>query len=445
MKINNNFLCRASVPQNILWLEWSTNRLCKGNNCPAYFKFSGLLDVDKFKKAVSVAIDKYQIFRSLFCEKNGELYQVTFEPIKDALEIIDATTLKHTELNILINSKLYPAFHLYDTPLHSLNLITVSENEFIFIAVFHHIIIDGTSAKIFFKEIENNYNKKICTENPSNQNDKVPGTSDWKIYEDKLKKDKMESSMLYWKAFLSGYSKCVKFVCNDTCDNPYNNGHFEYGIMQANIIRPVLEFCRYAGFTLFECLFVSFYVLMYKHSYQEDITITYPLNIRPYHLSGLIGYYTVLQPMRVKLSLQSPINDVFKQIREGAMDRIENLPYVYCVVNDPINFPLPYEFNVTFGKTNDISLKLCSLSTETIIPSLKNPNEITYLYDNVFNKIEFLYDVINDNVIYKMESFNNSQFTQTFLQKLLIDYQKILISIIADPKQKIGTLMHLNF
>ncbi|WP_166288036.1 condensation domain-containing protein [Photorhabdus stackebrandtii] len=163
-------LLPLSLPQNRLWLLSQLENDTVHYHIPLVYKLIGNLHIDLFEKALNYIINRHESLRSIFVLKDNQpwvplLDANTFFPliISDLRQVVD----KQSEVTNILNKTIHTPFNLSHDLLICTHLIYLDKNEYIFILNQHHIITDGWSITIFFKELSTVYNELVNHRTPA--------------------------------------------------------------------------------------------------------------------------------------------------------------------------------------------------------------------------------------------------------------------------------------
>ena len=129
-----------------------------GYNLPKIIRFDKSVDSDKLRKAIIDAIDLHSYLKMELVQKDGQILQKR----NDDLDISDFVTITKQDVEVSINdiNEFIRPFSLYDGFLFRFNIIE-TPSEVVLLNDFHHLILDGTSANLFFRDITLFYDGKI--------------------------------------------------------------------------------------------------------------------------------------------------------------------------------------------------------------------------------------------------------------------------------------------
>jgi len=199
---------RLSFAQERLWF---LDQLMPGSpvfNVPMAVRLSRAINIDTLQKAVTEIVRRHEALRTTFITRDGEPAPVISHNCNTTIEVIDLTMLdaaaRETESRRLIEAEARLPFDLSHGPLIRTKLIRISEPESIFLVTMHHIVSDGLSLLLFFKELSTLYDAfaggttSPLVELPVQYGDYALWQRDW------LRDELIERQLSYWKTQLAG-------------------------------------------------------------------------------------------------------------------------------------------------------------------------------------------------------------------------------------------------
>jgi len=126
-------------------------------NMNTIMKMAQSFDLEIFKKTVGILLERNEIFRTGFLERNGDIRQKVFENITPPITVEHLD--KHGEQNIekLIKIELDKTFDLSNPPLIRFHLWEHTDKTWTMCIVIHHIAGDGTSVEVMFRMLRETY------------------------------------------------------------------------------------------------------------------------------------------------------------------------------------------------------------------------------------------------------------------------------------------------
>lgn len=175
---------KASRYAKSLWNEWILQPVDCKYNLGFVSQICGDLDIPRLKNALLCYINQNPLIRSSFLEENEILFQVIHPALKDPVDYYDYSGKDQSILDKLFQKLRRQSFNLDKAPLFNFSIIKAGENNFYLFLIFHHSIIDGTSALGVTEEISRYYNNKEVPL-PENVVFKTPLLDGYLEYEEK--------------------------------------------------------------------------------------------------------------------------------------------------------------------------------------------------------------------------------------------------------------------
>ncbi|HEY9301772.1 MAG TPA: condensation domain-containing protein, partial [Phormidium sp.] len=151
------FVFPASFAQQRLWF---LDRLTPGNpiyNVSAVLRLKGVLNLSALEKTFNEIIRRHEVLRTNFVMLEGELMQIIAPSLTSNLSVTDLTHLsaitQEDKVKKLIFEQANRPFDLAKDPLFRVNLLKISEAEYILLLNFEHIVVDGWSIGVLIREL----------------------------------------------------------------------------------------------------------------------------------------------------------------------------------------------------------------------------------------------------------------------------------------------------
>ena len=168
-------------------------------------------------------------------------------------------------------------------------------------------------------------------------------------------------------------------------------------------------------------------VLIYRYFGQKDMSIGYPVNIRPKGFSDALGDYVSIYPLRIQINQQ----DNFKNLlARTSTEQKEDRKNLYLGVDDIIESlgrnVSKKDFNIVCGMT-----MLCDSSL-----SMKN-TEIEVEISSGMEKrdLDLLFDLATESLECKL-SYNRNLFMKRSASRLISNYCNLVDKIILDRTEE---------
>lgn len=437
---------RASLP-----LSYAQQRLCfleqltavhTVHNLPLAWRFSGNLDVLALEQSLNEIISRHEILRTVFVLADGKFLQVIKPALDRSLAVVDLQVLPRGErepaVHNLIAEEADKPFDLACGPLIRVTLLSLAPDDFVLLLTLHHIVFDGWSVEIFWRELTTCY-KTICSGMETIPLPTLPiQYADYAIWQQqRFHRGALQEQLSYWKRQLEP----AMAVLDIPADRPRPPVQSFRGASRTLNIGNALTIalkalCREAGVTLFMVMVAAFKTLLYRYSGTTDIAVGTPVAGRTrVELETLLGFFVNTLVLRTHLEGNPSFRDLLQQVREvtvGAYDHQE-LPFEKLVE------AIRPERDLSRNPLFQVMIALQQTST----PSGAWPGLTVYQMTVDRNTTMFdLTLVLQDTeqgIVGRLE-YATDLFNDTTVARMLEHFQVLLEAVVADSNRRISDL-----
>ncbi len=427
---------------------WFLDRYEPGSplyNIPSVLRIRGNLNIEALEKSFNEIIQRHEVLRTTFSEKDGRPVQVIAPGLFVPIEKIDLSELpaeqQEAEFHRRALEEAGKSFDLSRGPLLRITLLKFSPHYFGLILVMHHIISDNWSTGLFVHEIMRLYEAQVLNKAA----DLPPLTiqyADFAVWQRKWLKGKtLQNQLDYWKEKLAGIPPLLELPL-DYPRPAYQtyNGDFKLFEIPAETTNRLRDLSREHDVTLFMTLLAAFFVLLHRYSDQDDICVGSPIaNRNRKEIENLIGFFVNTLVLRANLEGNPRFSEFLTQVKETTLGAYANqdLPFEMLVEELQPERELSYSplFQVMFVMNNAPVEKLQLPGLEFELVEIENKTAKFDLILNVTDGQEALQC--------KLE-FNTDLFKEETMERFIRHYLKILDEIVTKPEIKIGEIRLLT-
>ena len=315
-----------SFSQQRLWFLEQLKPDTPDYNIPTAFRITGNLDEKGLIACLEVIINRHESLR-MRIESNAGKPRLLIQPYLELpYRSVDLRNCVQEERrNVaerIMDDEAHIPFPITTGPLLRFLNIQLSENEYIFLLTIHHIISDGWSANIFFRELAILYDAYISGETvsldplPLQYVDYASWQRQW------LQGEVLEHELSYWKKQLIDLPQILEIPTDFSRPAVQSGkGDFITFDLTPEMTFQINEQCQKEGVTLFMYLLAAFNILLYRYSDQTDICIGTPLANRDNQdIEGIIGFFVNTIVLRTDLSQNPQFNELLSRVRTTAME-----------------------------------------------------------------------------------------------------------------------------
>lgn len=441
----NDRLFPLSYPQRMFWFLDKLEPDTPAYNLPRAFRLEGQLDIDALREAFRILLRRHDVLRTCFAELDGELYQCVSDDVGIDLVQHDLSRLpvsKHAiETLVIASEEARKPFDLERPPLFRVRLVRLSPVKHVLILVMHHIITDGWSMSILFKEIARSYGQLVGGRQP--QAPKLPlQYADFPHWQQQaLTEEVLQEDVEYWREHLRGSPALLQLPS----DRPRPAVQSHYGSIESVTIdealtRRIKQMCAGEGVTLYMALLAAFQVLLGRYTGTDDIPVGSPVAGRnDPHLADLIGCFVNTLVMRGDLSGDPSFRELLQRTRAAALEAFghQRLPFDLLLAKLKCERARSYTplFQIMFILQNA-------------------PKQIVRLPGLVIEEVELdsglakfdltLEFVEQDGGLHCQFEYSSDLFDRSTIQRMAVHFRNLISSAVEQPASPISKLNLLS-
>ncbi len=307
---------------------WFLDQLAPGQadyNIPAALRLTGRLNVPALEAGINEIVRRHDALRTVFGAVEGRPFQLALPAKLVSLPLHDLRNVPETEretrLACLLNEAAGRPFDLTRGPLFSVELWRLAETEHVLWLNWHHIIADGWSLEIFFRELAMLYQAYLhgapspLPELPLQYGDYAR----WQRQEEQG--EAWQRQLLYWKRQLQGAPASLPLPTEGTFRaQPSSAGATYRFTLPERLTAALRELSQRENVTLFMTLLAAFQTLLYRHTGETDLVVGTPqTNRNRVELEGLIGFFLNTLVLRGDLAGKPTTRELLARTRETVL------------------------------------------------------------------------------------------------------------------------------
>lgn len=398
------------------------------------FIMEGNIDRDKVENTFSTIIDRHESLRTTFKEVDGKAYQIIHDRFDFKLSSWQYVQENDTggfdeekAVDNIISSFIKP-FNLEKLPLIRVGLIKIKEKKYVLILDTHHIITDGVSMSIIFREFAQFYSGRSLP---------LPGLQyrDFSEWQNKfMETDSVKAQAQYWLERFNGEIPALNM--HTDYQRPLSqsfegdNIRLELGEELSSLLN---NFAVENNVTPYIAMLAAYNILLSKYTGQEDIVVGSPAAGRPnVELMGTVGMFVNTLTMRNNPGKGKNIIDFVMEVRENTLKAFENQDYQFEDLIEKLNIKREAGRNPLF----DTMFVLENIDYHNIeINDLKLTRYDASYKVSKFDFILFVFE--SKKGFYFMLEYNTSLYMHVTMQMMLMHYVNILREMISSPNKRL--------
>jgi amino acid adenylation domain-containing protein len=152
-----------SYYQEHWWLAAQTQKEFAGQAMAHSYRMLGALDIEVLRDCMTYLVGRHEVLRTSFAILNGVPIQVIHPPAEVQLPYLDLSGTSDAEARaqLLFKAEAARGFDVSVPPLLRHQLVKIAENEHLLLRTNHHIITDGPSWNMYYRELAQLYDARI--------------------------------------------------------------------------------------------------------------------------------------------------------------------------------------------------------------------------------------------------------------------------------------------
>jgi non-ribosomal peptide synthetase component F len=447
----------SSMQQGMLFHSISHRR------ADLYFKqlnwgVTGELDVACYQKAWEDVVQRHPILRTAFVWEAAEgPLQVVHQRVRVPFEQIDWRALppeeQERELRRFLEADRERGFDLSKAPLMRLALIRLGEDSYRAVWSHHHLIMDGWSLPLVFKEVFATYQARVLGKDA-----RLPPLRPYGDYIQWLERQDPARAEAFWRNTLRGFSEPTPFrVDRAGVERGPAGGYTDYDektlLLSEKATAALMAFGRQHQLTLNTLVQGAWAILLSHYSGEEDLIFGTTVSGRSAPLPGIdqmLGVFINTLPLRTTVSRDASVLRFLRglQDRHAEIREYEYTPFaeVQGYSEVPRGLPLfesiivfenyPLDRGTVSPKTGlgvrDLKSNVRNNFPITLLcaPAQQLPFRVAYdkrrfeseVMDRLLGHLETLFEAIPENPHRLVKDLPYLTFPER--QKLLVDWNR---------------------
>ncbi|HEV2735362.1 MAG TPA: condensation domain-containing protein, partial [Longimicrobiaceae bacterium] len=294
-------------------------------NMPYALRLRGVLDLRALRGSIGGLVRRHEALRTTFAESGGEPVQVVHTACAVPVPVVDLAGLpaprREAEATRLAGDEARRPFDLREGPLLRAGLLRTGPREHVLLLCMHHIVSDGWSTGVLFREMAVLY-EAFSRGAPSPLPEPPVQYADFAVWQRAwLAGGTLERQLAWWRERLAG-APAVLGVPTDRPRRalPGSRAATTARMLPRGTAERLRGLARGGGATLYMVLLAALDVLLARWSGEEDVVVGTPVAGRTrQEVEGLIGFFVNTLALRGDVSGDPEFREVLGRVRETAL------------------------------------------------------------------------------------------------------------------------------
>ena len=423
---------KLTQSQTLLWTGQMLHPQSPMYNMVMTFELLDSINIPAFKAAFQALVNDSDIMRTVILSEGGRPQQIVKNSLQYNLEYIDLSRESEAETTFKawLKTRSEQNFDLSQRLFDSA-IIQFSEKRFVWYFNQHHILTDGWSLTILYKEMAKLY--ALALENALATASKILPFQSYLNFEKGIRNQtKKETITQYWKDKLKSLPTPPRLYGKAGEKNSSQSKRIlvDLGTERSEALRALTKEKDLRAFTQDMSLFNIFSTVLFAYlkrvSGQDDLLIGAPSHNRPTaDFKKTPGVFIEIFPMQTEVGEDDTFMDLFRKVRIEASGFLRNAQSGYSspALSGSFNVFLNY-ITGNFGDFNGIPMR-----SEWILPGHADPAHHLRVQIHDF-------DSTGDIKIHF--DFNTSVFDDEMCQNAPQHFLRLLDAFIADRNQTLS-------
>jgi len=419
---------------------WFLDQLTPGNifyNIPTVVPLAFVINIPLLQRVINEIVRRHESLRTTFIIEEGKPVQCIADelcidlPVKDLSQYPE--NVRKQEAERLINEDFQIPFDITTGPLIRTSLISLGPQSNFLALTMHHIISDGWSMGVFFRELGVLYNA-FSIGKPSPLTALRIQYADFAIWQRSwLDGEVLDRQLSYWKERLKDTPPLQLSTDRERPPTQSFEGNHHPVNLSSSLTSRLVELSEKEDVTLFMTLLAIFYTLLYRYTRQEDIAIgSYIANRNHNDIENLIGFFINTLVLRTDLSGAPTFRELLARTKKTATDAFDHqdLPFPRLVEEIQPNRDLSRNpiFQVVLQLINTPDASITEDGEGEWTPKT---DWRTAIFDLIFNFYRKGDKLLGD-IEYSTDLFNASS-----IEKMAQHFINLAVAITENPDQRL--------
>jgi amino acid adenylation domain-containing protein len=434
----------ASFAQRRLWFLDQLEPGTAAYNLPRAFRVIGPLDLEILRRALDTIVRRHASLRTVFDSVRGEPRQVVLSESSPDLPLIDLTKIPgidpDTEALRIVSEEGRKPFDLREGPLLRCLVIRLGPERHVVLLVMHHIITDGWSISILFREVTSCYAEFARGKEPDLPELPIQYAEYAQWQHECMNGEALNRQTEHWKSKLAGAQSLIDLPL----DHPRPtiagwHGATEEISLDGVFLAKLKTLAQAEGATSFMVAMAAFQALLWRYTNQESILVGTPVAARSeVEFENMVGLFVNTLVFRSDFSNSLTFRELIRQVRAFALDAYthQDVPFEKLVEalvpqRSLDTHPL-FQVMFTFQNIPKQVFEIPGLSIKEIA------------FEAGIAKFDLSVEVWEDREFHCQFEYRTDLFEQSTMRRMLGHFETLLHAAFDNPDLRLAELPMMN-
>ncbi len=423
----------ASFAQQRLWFLDQLDPETAAYNLPRAFRITGPLDVDILKQAFQMVVRRHSSLRTIFDSVDGEARQIILSDVEVEIPVIDLAGIpapeREAEALRIASEEGKKPFDLSEGPLLRPMLVRLDPEKHFLVLVIHHIVTDGWSIALLFREVTMIYAALTKNEKPRLPELTLQYAEYAQWQREYMSGDLLKGEIEHWKRKLGGAQTVLDLPTDHPRPSNYSwHGATEEISLDASILAKLKALAQAESSTLFMLTMAAFQALLWRYTNQESILIGTPIAGRSeIEIENMIGLFVNTLVFRADFTRNLRFRELIQQTRSFALDAYNHQDVPFEKLVEELIPQRSLEIHPLF----QVMFTFQNIPKQVFeIPGLKIKE---MGFEAGIAKFDLSVEVWENEEFHCQIEYNTDLFEQSTICRMLGHFERLLSTVVENP------------
>jgi amino acid adenylation domain-containing protein len=347
-----------SIGQQGLWHAFRRDPTCTSFNVFLPTRMRARLDVQALRSAMEWVAARHSCLHTVFSDTGGELLQFVKPGLQPDFTIDDLAGSSAEQARAAVGQRVRQAFDLERGPLLRVHCIRIADNDWIVLALTHHIVVDFWSLIIILNELRQAYPAFASQQLPTvsaAQNNYAQFVADQRAL---LSSPSGDVHRQYWQSVVQQASPVLELPTDNLRPPVFDNAAISTPLEFPDSLVPrITALASRNRSTPFSVMQAAVQVFLGRYSGQNKFLIGSPFSGRRQHeYEQTVGFFINMLPLLADVDGELTFSQLVVRTSRHLLDALEHEAYPIAQIvhdaqldRDPGRMPL-FQVSCTFEK-----------------------------------------------------------------------------------------------
>jgi amino acid adenylation domain-containing protein len=368
----------ASFSQELLWMLDRGSPGMTAYNLPVARRLRGPLDVPALERALSILVARHESLRTRFADGEGVPVQVIDPPASVAVRLADLSSLpadeREREAERVVGARARTPIDLAHEPAFRVTLVRLATDDHVLLIETHHIVVDGWSMGIIFRELSEAYAAARAGREAALPPLPIQFADFATWQRTRLAGERLNELLAFWRAQLGTAADEPLSLPTDfpRPTTPSFAGARQSVVLSGSLLAAVRRLAQANDATLYMTLLAAYATVLHRYTGRTDVLIgsgsagrTLP------ETQGVVGYLNSTLVQRGDFSGDPSFGQLLGRVRASAIGAYDHqdMPLEKLVLTlrdgkERLSHAPLFEVVLTMQETLGTSMSLAGLTVE---------------------------------------------------------------------------------